>query len=483
MLGMDRNTVLKIQIIEILDGLQMPISLKELQEQIGYASLGTIRVNCKELQAIIDDLYTGKDYSLKLRMNNGRGIQLDRFSTNLQSLTSYLYQHDLACEIIRSILAKRKISAIQFCMDNNISESKLRRKIKEINQELSDYDLYISCSAKISLKGREVDIRRFYYIFVRGLYHQFAQIDWINTDNYFLLAQQIEDYLKLMNNPTNLEMLSFWLLITNQSLSKKGVLAFNSSEKELLGRFKYPKKPEFLKTWDVKEWRFFLYAIYSSLLNDFELQPKNGSRELFFNQAVSRWIDYFSIHFRPLNGPEQKFVTRKVKQHYAAFAFFRLNDPMVEQLSRSIALHKVRTQFPYYFRRFEAFWQDFTQAVPEYNRRQLRLYSFLTCVTLFSLENCLPEISVYAFSESSELFSIFIKEKINLNFKNRYHLTFVENPRDAQLIIGTSPTCKNFLHDSQEVVIIRSNITNTDYNDIEAILEKLVKKDLAQSSK
>lgn len=164
----------------------------------------------------------------------------------------------------------------------------------------------------------------------------------------------------------------------------------------------------------------------------------------FFNQAVSRWIDYFSIHFRPLNGPEQKFVTRKVKQHYAALAFFRLNDPMVEQLSRSIALHKVRTQFPYYFRRFEAFWQDFTQAVPEYNRRQLRLYSFLTCVTLFSLENCLPEISVYAFSESSELFSIFIKEKINLNFKNRYHLTFVENPRDAQLIIGTSPTCKNF---------------------------------------
>ena len=149
MLGMDRNTLLKIQIIETLDALQTPISMKELQEIIGHASLGTIRVNCKELQSIIEDLYIDKDYSLRLRMDNGRGIQLDRTSTNLQSLISYLYQHDLACEIIRAVLARRKISAIQFCMEKNISESKLRRKIKEINQELTDYDLYISCSTKI----------------------------------------------------------------------------------------------------------------------------------------------------------------------------------------------------------------------------------------------------------------------------------------------------------------------------------------------
>ena len=32
MLGMDRNTLLKIQIIETLDALQTPISMKELQE-------------------------------------------------------------------------------------------------------------------------------------------------------------------------------------------------------------------------------------------------------------------------------------------------------------------------------------------------------------------------------------------------------------------------------------------------------------------
>ncbi|MDU5336958.1 helix-turn-helix domain-containing protein [Enterococcus sp.] len=481
MLGMDRATLLKIQIIETLDGLQAPISLKELQEKIGHASLGTIRVNCKELQGIIEDLYTEEDYSLNLRMNNGRGIQLNRSSTNLQSLTSYLYKQDLACEIIRTVLAKRKISAIQFCMDNNISESKLRRKIKEINQDLTDYDLYISCSAKMSLKGREIDIRRFYYIFIRGLYHQFIQIEWINTETYFQLAQQIGEYLKLMNNPTNLEMISFWLLITNQSLSKKGTLVFNDAELDWLNRFKYPKKPAFLKTWDTNEWKFFLYAIYSSLLNDFELQPKNSSQELFFDQAISRWIEYFTHYFRPLNSREQKFVARKIRQHYAAFALFRLNDPMIDQLRNSVALNDVQTDFPYYFRRFDAFWKDFTQAVPGFDRRQLRIYSFLTCVTLFSIENCLPELSVYVFSEHSELFGIFIQEKINLHFKNRYHLNFVDDPRDARLIIGTSPSCKNFLSEGQKCVIIRSNISATDYLDIEAILESMVNKDLAQS--
>lgn len=34
MLGMDKNTLLKIQIIDTLDGLQVPISLKELQEKL-----------------------------------------------------------------------------------------------------------------------------------------------------------------------------------------------------------------------------------------------------------------------------------------------------------------------------------------------------------------------------------------------------------------------------------------------------------------
>lgn len=478
MLGMDRNTLLKIQIIETLDELQVPISLKELQEKIGYASLGTIRMNCKELQMIIDQLYTEDGYSLKLRMNNGRGIQLERSSTNLQNLTSYLYQHDLACEILRTILVKRQISAIQFCMDKNISESKLRRKIKEINQELADSDLYISCSAKISLKGREVDIRRFYYVFIRGLYHQFAQIAGINTDSYFQVANQIEDYLKIRDNPTNLEMISFWLLITNQSLSKKGVLIFNPSEVEQLNRFKYPKKPDFLKMWDTDEWRFFLYAIYSSLLNDFELQPKHSAKEKFFIEATAHWIEAFSLNFRSLNLREQKNVERKLRQHYAALSLFKLNLPIIKQLSINVGLTRVETQFPYYYRKFQAFWTKFTKEVPEFDRPQLKMYTFLICMTLYPLENCLPKISVYVFSELSELFGSFIQQKIDLHFKNQYHLDFVDVPQKAQLVIGTSPTCNNFLLENQESVVIRSNVSPADYRDIENILNTLVEKDL-----
>ncbi|MDU6523210.1 MAG: helix-turn-helix domain-containing protein, partial [Enterococcus sp.] len=141
MLGMDKNTLLKLQIIEILDCLQTPITLKELQMKIGHSSLGTIRMNCKELQGIIYNLYFEDGYSLNLRMNNGRGIQLERSSTNLQSLITYLYKSDLAFVILQKVLAERKLSAIQFCMDQTISESTLRRKIKEINQELAHYHL------------------------------------------------------------------------------------------------------------------------------------------------------------------------------------------------------------------------------------------------------------------------------------------------------------------------------------------------------
>ncbi|MDT2735851.1 helix-turn-helix domain-containing protein [Enterococcus pseudoavium] len=482
MLGMDKNTLLKIQIIETLDRLSAPISLKELQLKIEHASLGTIRMNCKELQTIIAELYKNKDYSLKLCINNG-GIQLERSSSNLQSLAGYLYQQDLACQIIRAILVKRKISAIQFCMAKNISESKLRRKIKEINRELADYELYISCSANISLKGREVDIRRFYYIFLRGLYQQFAMVGASDTDSYYQLSQQIEADLKLTDNPANREMISFWLLITNQFLNKKADLTFTRAEQEWLNQFKFPNKPPFLKTWNTNEWKFFLHAIYSSLLNDFELQTKNPSQDQVFSQAATHWIAAFTNNFRPLNHREQKFITRKIKQLYAALVFFNLNDDMLNRLSDTLSLNTLQTQFPYYHHRFEAFWDKFTQEVSWCDQQQLKLYSLLTCVSLFPLENCLPNISIYVFSEYSELFSILIREKIQLHFKNQYHLDFVAEPQTAQLIIGTSPACRNFLVEGQEFLIIRSNLSATDYKDIEVVLTSLVAKDLAESSK
>lgn len=77
--------------------------------------------------------------------------------------------------------------------------------------------------------------------------------------------------------------------------------------------------------------------------------------ENFFNQATAHWIGSFSAHFRQLSSREQRFVGRKIKQHYAALSFFRLNDPMIDELRNSVALNHVQQQFPYYYRRFEAF--------------------------------------------------------------------------------------------------------------------------------
>ncbi|MBU5365918.1 helix-turn-helix domain-containing protein [Enterococcus devriesei] len=479
MLGMDKNTLLKLQIIEILDCLQTPITLKELQMKIGHSSLGTIRMNCKELQGIIYNLYFEDGYSLNLRMNNGRGIQLERSSTNLQSLITYLYKSDLAFVILQKVLAERKLSAIQFCMDQTISESTLRRKIKEINQELAHYHLYISCSAQISLKGREIDIRRFYYIFSRGLHHQFQQIEPVkDSEKYLRLAKEIANSLKILNNPTNIEMISFWLYITQQSLSKKAELSFNDAEKSWFKPYRFPKKPAYLKFFSLNEWKFFLYALYCSHLNHFELEPKDPEQKFYVDYPAKQWMTLFQQYFRPLNSEEQRFVTRKLKQLYVSYQFFKLDDHFLDGVSEKVDLKATRNQYPYYYRRFHAFWEAFVKAVPEYDRRQLRLYSLLTCVALFPLENCLPRISVYAFSELSELFSTFIQEKIDLHFKNRYLLTFVEEPSQAQLIIGTSPSFKAFLSENQESAIIRSKISETDYLEIEAVLERIVKKDL-----
>ncbi|WP_407856172.1 helix-turn-helix domain-containing protein [Enterococcus hailinensis] len=475
---MDRNTLLKIQIIDILDSFQTPISLKELQEKIGYASIGTIRLNCKELQVIIDELYTAKSYSLELLMNNGRGIQLIRSSSNLQTLKIYLYQKDLGFEIIREILAKRSISTIQFCLDNNISESKLRRKIKQINYEIADYHVHISCSATISLKAREVDVRRFYYVFLRGFYRQFDQITWFNTDNYLQLALQTEEYLKLSNNLTNLEMISFWIFITYQAIDKKSPLLLSDKEADLMSRFKFPPKPAFLKNWEIDDWQYFLTAIYCSQLSNFELKAKDPAEEDFFYYASAHWVSLFSKHFRPLTAIEQKYVFEKIKQQYASFFFFKLNDAMLDQLCNSIALENMYAEFPYYFNRFQAFWEEFTQTVPEYKQRQLYVYSVLTSVTLFSLENYLPQVSVYVHTEFCELFNIYIQQKIDLHFRNHYQLTFTQHPKDAQLVIGTTPTCRLFLLDEQESIVIRSNISEKDYYDIDQKLQAIVQKSL-----
>ncbi|MCQ4677714.1 hypothetical protein NE563_21390, partial [Enterococcus avium] len=75
--------------------------------------------------------------------------------------------------------------------------------------------------------------------------------------------------------------------------------SFTEIENDWLNQFKYPKTPSFLKTWNTHEWKFFLYSIYSSQLNNFELQPKKTVDESFFTQVITHCTTNFSRQFRP----------------------------------------------------------------------------------------------------------------------------------------------------------------------------------------
>ncbi|MGG5315111.1 helix-turn-helix domain-containing protein [Enterococcus sp. AZ072] len=480
--GLSKNTLLKRDIIEVLDRTQEPISYKELQMDIPYVSSSTLKATCAELAELLEQLYPDKNCFLQFSKEKKTiSISLVRSSNNLQFFYDYIYSDDLAHDILQVLLLRRKFSTIEFCHAHGVSESKLKRKIKDINRELRSFDLYISCSNQLNLKGREVNIRAFHYILLRIVHRQFFTIpESAYLHETYQLGKYIADYLGVPNDLPLIERFAYWVLITRTGLFKGEELQFSAKEEQLISNLVFPEKPVFLARWSEQDWQFLLIAIHCSISDYFRLETKDEN--LAKTDSQERWIELFQYYFRPLTIEEKRLAFEKLQQLDLTTYFFPLSTNFLLVLKEFIGLEDLAVMYPRYIQQFDCFWQDWSMQFPDRNSEMFRMFSLLTSVTILPMEELLPEVAVYAFSENNDAFKQYIKIKITFSFSNRYHLTFVDSPQKADLLIGTTNFYENDASPHQKYLIVRTRVYQRDLDDISNALEAIIDRRLVESS-
>lgn len=477
--GLSKNTLLKREIIEVLDRTKQPISYKELHATIPYVSLSKLKATCVELAELMEQIYPEKTCFLQfIKEKNTVSIALIRSSNNLQFLYDYIYSDDLAYDILQVLLLRRTISTMEFCHNNGVSESKLKRKLKDINHELISFNLYISCSNQLNLKGREINIRSFHYILLRIVHRQYFTIPKSSSlqENY-QLGKHIANYLGVFPNDSPLiERFAYWVLITRTGLFRGEKLQFNRKEEQLISNLVFTKKPIFLARWSQQDWQFLLIAIHCSMSDHFQLKLKDESLPKPTRQK--QWVELFQNYFRPLTAKETEIAFDKLQKIELTTYFFPLSTNFLLVLKEFVGLSDLSLMYPRYMQQFDYFWQDWSSQFPALNSDMFYMFSLLTSISFFPMEELLPDIAVYAFSENSDVFKQYIKIKITFFFSNRYHLTFVDSPQEADLLIGTTNFYEEDTLPNQKYLIVRTKVCQKDLDNIQVALEEIIDQNL-----
>ncbi|MGG5332873.1 helix-turn-helix domain-containing protein [Enterococcus sp. AZ163] len=476
--GLDKNTLLKRKIIDVLDQQSQPLTYKELVEIVQTSSVGTLQIICKELAELMEKLYPDQSCSIVIQKEkHGTTLNLMRSSDNLQLFYDHLYMSDLAYEILQTLLMKRKTSTIMFCMNQGLSESSLKRKVKDINLEICDFGIRITCAKQLSLKGPETKIRAFHYIFLRSMHRQFFTVPRIqNLATDYQLALDIADYLDVSDDLPLVERFAYWVFITQLALSKGKKLQFSQADLNIMNTLDFPEQPAFLAHWSTEDWNFLLTAVYCSLSKNFQLPLK--SEQLVTTDSLQNWVQLFQKHFRLLSTKEEEFIYKKLNQLTMTMHFFPLSGSFLTNLQAFVGLEDLTEMYPLYLKRFENFWSEWSRQLSNPELDMFRMFSLSICISIMPMDKLLPEIAIYIYSETSDSFKQYLEIKLNFYYSNRYALNFVEFPEEADLLIGTVPFYENQCSPQQKQLIVRARVSQKDLDNIEKCLCELCENQL-----
>jgi hypothetical protein len=129
-------------------------------------------------------------------------------------------------------------------------------------------------------------------------------------------------------------------------------------------------------------------------------------------------------------------------------------------------------QFPELIERFDFFWQELTEKQKIYqNSEYIRRMSLLTAIKLVDFEQLTPKLKIYIFSDISDLHKNYLRARLKTTLTT-YALTFVENYKEAQLIISTIEFLEE-LNESQRLLQVCSNFSLIDMSIVERAAQKI----------
>lgn len=481
MFGLQYRTLLQRDILEAIDSFEHPVSVEELKETLGYSNSVTILKTLKELSSLIDETYTDSHYSMQL-LNPRKGYyQLVRYSTNLQSIYQEIFSQDFAYFLINSLIEKRSLSSIEICLELNISESTLQRKVRLINQEIKDYGVYISCSEKVQFKSDELKVRLFSYVFLWSTNRQFSNVSFrYNLSNYLYISKEILKSIGAVYDPLKIEILSFWVFIYSNAISRKQEIHLSEEQLSILNDFEFQKKPDVIVNWPDIEWKMLLITMFNSDIYDFNLPIKSECHSLVLSDVEAHSTAFLNCavdNFSGLNAEDEKSLWERFIKYSLSSFFFDYISETDSDTHHIVNLDDFKLAFPHYWNRFDKSWTSFIASDSDMERYSSMMYpALIICLSIFPLERFIQSstiMTLFVTTDISITFSNYLKQVIRNTYKDYYKIEFTKDISQAQLIISTLPISREVLSINQRLLVISPGLKKNDLLMLEELLKEI----------
>ncbi|MGM0125666.1 hypothetical protein IGI37_003065 [Enterococcus sp. AZ194] len=477
MFGLEKETVLKRNIVDILDQESQFLTASELKLKLGHVSISKLLKCCKEIQSIFNEIYSDESHKIRLLINQHDGIRLERGVIDLHRFYTYLYTKDISYQIIRALILEGTVSVPKLQDELGVSDSNLRKKIRPINAFLEVFGIYISGTKFLVLRGDHKKIRVFLFLFLWSIHRQISSIDWIHSpERYVKLTTQIFDILGQPQHSIHTNQVAIWVYIFELSAYRQRKISFTQQEATIIAYHKIPKKPAFLDYWTEEGWEFFMMFVYHAGIFDLPLSLVPSNREIYQKfPFIADWIDLFETSLISLSDDQRLFAERKLFQQFilALFCNFEpITDSEALQAYSHYYLGMLRQTSVGHLKEFKHFWERFKNGRQE-EILPLKGFNFLLFQVLLPLDYFFKEIKVYLLSDLNDIFIAHMKQYILFTLSNKFKLHFVSELEKADLIISTVPACDLSLPQNLPIVFVRSRLFPVDMAQIEQMLETL----------
>ena len=139
----------------------------------------------------------------------------------------------------------------------------------------------------------------------------------------------------------------------------------------------------------------------------------------------------------------------------------------------TINIDDLNFRYPQYMKTFENFWNDYASDSVLTNELVM-IESLLICIKFVPLGEIQPIIKAYLYTNTSPLFTVYLKSSIKTRFSNKYNIEFTDTQEESDLIIVTTGNLVENIEE-KNLVVIDSKISYNDYNKISDEINKFLK--------
>jgi hypothetical protein len=457
MFGFSKEILLKKELLYFLDKQEEGVSSKDISDYIQSLTSQTVRKYLKEIAESISELYSPEQ--MQLNIGTRYGSYLLRKGTNFDCYFEELYTKNIVYHIYQQLILHRSFLTSDFCQRHAVSMSTLRRIIKKINDALTDYQIHLKIGTKVTVVGNEKQIRVFFFMFLYTVHRKLSSIQWIDSEKYLKLGQQICEAFYIFTDNEYMEILGIWLFINQQSDQLGKPIESNVFE-----NFTSIVLPDSELTLDT--WEFILIVMYVLDLVDFE--PELNFEKIHqnsFSDSARKWLLFYENRVRQMMPKEKENL-------YLQMYKLSILDQIVPTSEKVKAVFsifdeaKVQEIYPYFWIEFEKMWEAFVSQYTLLDTKKYKQVFLEWTLQYASKEKLFPIIQMYLKSSLPKTEIQLMKKTIEHKMLNTAQIVFVSEEKIADITLSTETTQKDML--------INANLTEKDFSVIKEGIMKLL---------